>query len=109
MTINDEILVIANQLANKGQKPTVALIKTRLSQPVPLPKIISVLKSWQHQPEFTQVKKSEEHSSPSLKKTEIEITQAIEQAVNQAVKQAITPLKTEISELKALIRQLIDQ
>ncbi len=37
MTINEQIINIANQLANQGKKPTVALIKTQLTSPVPLP------------------------------------------------------------------------
>ena len=56
MTISDEISIIANQLANQGRTPTVALIKGKLSQPTPLPRIISVLKSWQHEPDFIKAK-----------------------------------------------------
>ncbi|GLX79981.1 hypothetical protein tinsulaeT_33210 [Thalassotalea insulae] len=103
MTINDEILAIANQLANNGQKPTVALIKTRLSQSVPLPKIISVLKSWQHQPEFTEVENG------SADSTELPRQEHIHAQISQAVEQAIQPLKNEIYELKALIQTLIDK
>ena len=52
MTINDEILILANQIANKGSKPAVALIKAKLKKKVPLPVIISTLKTWQHEPSF---------------------------------------------------------
>jgi hypothetical protein len=52
MNSTEEILVIANELANEGKKPSVALIKTRLTQTIPLPTIISVLKNWQHQPNY---------------------------------------------------------
>lgn len=99
MTINDEILAIANQLANKGTKPTVALIKTRLTQSVPLPKIISVLKSWQHDPEFTQV------SPPT---TNDIISEKIEsKSLHSAIEKAIIPLRQEIADLKAQVQQLI--
>ena len=52
MTIIDEILICANQLANAGKKPTVALVKAKLSQRAPLATVITTLKSWQHQPDF---------------------------------------------------------
>jgi hypothetical protein len=44
MTIIDEISICANQLANAGKKPTVALVKAKLRQAVPLPTLISTLK-----------------------------------------------------------------
>ncbi|MDO6446429.1 hypothetical protein Q4493_11660 [Colwellia sp. 1_MG-2023] len=101
MTINDEILAIANRLANQGKKPTVALIKTKLSQPVPLPQLISTLKTWQHEPSFTEV-------SP----VEIEETSEVpmnNEAINEIVNQAIAPLKDEIKTLKLQIEQLMNK
>ena len=66
MTINDEILTLANQIANRGHKPTVALVKTKLKQKVPLPLIISTLKTWQHDPDYTSV--PEEKQPSGIKK-----------------------------------------
>lgn len=100
MTIKEEILTIANQLANQGQKPSVALIKTKLSQNVALPTIISVLKSWQHDPNFTQVKQT---TTPAVQKIdEIDTTK-------QLIEQAIAPLKVEIETLKQQVKQLLAQ
>ncbi|WP_206484187.1 hypothetical protein [Thalassotalea sp. G2M2-11] len=104
MTIKDEILIAANQLANQGQKPTVALIKTKLSQSIPLPQIIGVLKSWQHQPDFTALEKD----AKTVVKQGHDKTPS-EQEVQQQIEQAILPLKAEINELKALIQQLLDK
>lgn len=101
MTINDEILAIANQLANQGKKPTVALIKTKISQPVPLPQIISVLKTWQHDPNFIEVKKNETADVSEENNKNDELTLII----NQAIK----PLNEEIQSLKQLIKQLIEK
>lgn len=100
MTTNDEILTVANQLANQGKKPSVALVKTRLSQPTPLPQIISVLKTWQHDPEFTQVDKLEQ---PNINENDDQNTH-----LKQLIAEAIKPLEIEIAELKTLIKQLID-
>ena len=99
MTINDEILAIANQLANQGKKPTVALIKTRLSQPIPLPQLISTLKTWQHEPSFTEVN--------MVKTLEADKVQEQNQELVEIVNQAIAPLKAEIKALKLLVEQLM--
>jgi hypothetical protein len=99
MTINDEILAIANQLANQGKKPSVALIKTKVSQPTPLPQIISVLKTWQHDPSFTKVNMSKTIDIPEKNDKRDELTLIIDQAIQ--------PLKDEIKTLKRLVEKLI--
>ncbi len=103
MTINDEIFAIANQLANQGSKPSVALIKTKLTERVPLPKIISALKLWQHDPSFIEVTKKEKkiENKTSEQKVGLELSEQI--------KEAVEPLKQEIKELKVMIQQLIKQ
>ena len=104
MTINDEILIIANQLANQGKKPSVALIKTKMSQPVTLPQLISVLKSWQHDPEFIHaIPKNEPNEDQKNKQPKEELE------LSQLIAKAITPLEKEISELKKMIQTLIDK
>ncbi|MBL4940201.1 MAG: hypothetical protein JKY81_00900 [Colwellia sp.] len=103
MTINDEILILANQIANQGNKPTVALIKTKLSKKVALPIIISTLKTWQHQPSFISLPEEKDelleanHSSSH--------TASFEQDLHEE----LALMKKEILELKQLVKQLIDQ
>ena len=99
MTISEEILCIANQLANEGKKPSVALIKQRLSQPVPLPNIVSVLKNWSHQPDRIKIPDSPIQDKVS---TNIEISDEIQHAIDEAIK----PLKTQISELVEEVERL---
>ena len=77
MTITDEIIIIANQLANQGKKPTVALIKTKLTKAVPLPTIITTLKGWSHEPELTTFNKSETNNIPQNKKIQGGATAAV--------------------------------
>jgi len=104
MTITDEITIIANQLANQGKKPTVALIKTKLTKTVPLPTLISTLKVWTHNPELTTLKKSEPNNTlPETKG--ISLDPEIEEAINLAVEHAIQPLKKEIEQLKLLLEK----
>jgi hypothetical protein len=105
MTITDEIIIIANQLANQGKKPTVALIKTKLTKAVPLPTIITTLKGWSHEPELTTFNKSETNNIPQNKKS-ITLEPEIEKAINLAVEHAIQPLLVEIAQLKALLVEI---
>ena len=99
MTIKEQIINIANQLANQGKKPTVALIKTQLTSPAPLPVIINTLKNWRHEPDkVVDIIKNTELES--LAETPLELM------INNAVKQAIAPLQQELDELKALIKTL---
>jgi len=104
MTIREEILTIANQLANQGKSPSVALIKTKLSAPAPLPVIISTLKSWQHNPDYTSVEKPKQSAEKARDKTTQE--QEIERAIKQAVQEEIAPLRSELAEIKALLLAL---
>ncbi|OKY26305.1 hypothetical protein [Thalassotalea sp. PP2-459] len=103
MTINDEILTAANTLANQGIKPTVARIKTKLAQPVPLPTIISVLKSWQHDPNFIKP-----HSTINQGSTPKQ-TDDLTNTISLAITKALTPLQEEISALKKEIQELKNQ
>jgi len=109
MNNTEEILVIANELANEGKKPSVALIKTRLTQTIPLPTIISVLKNWQHQPDYSastlttnKKNKTKDGTIDNLIISKTELKQAIEQAIEQA----IAPLKQELHEIKQLLKQV---
>jgi hypothetical protein len=102
MTIFDEISIIANKLANEGKVPSVALIKGHLSQAVPLPKIISALKNWHHEPDF--IKASHQVTS-SEKSTEVKPGS---EELSLLIAEALAPLKDEIAELKQQIKALTD-
>ncbi|NMP33286.1 hypothetical protein HII17_17165 [Thalassotalea sp. M1531] len=93
MTIKDEILSIANQLANEGINPSVAKVKARLSESASLPTIINTLKSWQHQPENTEVKKPDTPIESEINVSELDV----------AITKALQPLKEEIAEIKQLL------
>ncbi|MBL0710073.1 MAG: hypothetical protein JJV99_03500 [Colwellia sp.] len=105
MTINDEIIVLANQIANKGKKPTVALIKAKLAKSVPLPTIISTLKVWQHDPNhiiLTLAETNKDSKTNSSFSTETE-------SLRELLDNELSQMKQEIIELKKLIHQLIMQ
>jgi hypothetical protein len=104
MTITDEIIIIANQLANQGKKPTVALVKTRLRQSAPLPTIISTLRNWKHDPKLIEMT-IESNDVETENKHLTSISSEIEKAVMHALK----PIQTELEELRALVNKLSKQ
>ncbi|WP_440873806.1 hypothetical protein [Thalassotalea sp. PLHSN55] len=103
MTISDEILIIANRLANQGKKPSVALVKTKLTQQVPLPTIIQTLKTWQHDPEFIATA----NQATTETKASTNLATAKEQEIQQAIALAIAPLQQEVAQLKEQVALLL--
>ena len=100
MSLFDEINMIANDIANQGKKPSIALIKNKLSSNVPLPIIISTLKTWQHHPEFiARINKT----STAIKTNEVNYNS---DQLNIAIEDALIPLKQEIVELKSAIAEI---
>ena len=98
MTASEEILIIANKIANAGKEPIVALVKGKLTQKVPLPVIISTLKTWQHEPEYIMVATSQIIENKTTNGTEnIEALIAI----------ALEPIKQELSEIKQQLATLL--
>ncbi|HHF3122649.1 hypothetical protein ND973_23230 [Vibrio diabolicus] len=51
--VTKELEAVMEQLQQQGKEPTVALVKARLKTPVPMPALITAIKSWksaQHVP-----------------------------------------------------------
>lgn len=44
--VSSEITAVLEELSRQGKTPTVALVKARLTTPVPMPAIIAAIKSW---------------------------------------------------------------
>lgn len=95
MTIKDEILAIANQLADKGVTPSVATVKAKLSSSAPLPTIINTLKTWQHKPGETQVKGNNKQQEEALSSNN-----------NNELESALKPLLDELIEIKTLLKSI---
>ncbi|MBA6233040.1 MULTISPECIES: hypothetical protein [unclassified Colwellia] len=104
MTTTDEITLIANQLANQGKKPTVALVKTKLTKPMPLPTIITTLRNWTHDPQLVEL---EIESKEALRKKST--STSIPPEIEQAIAKALQPIEAELAQLKALVINLTKQ
>ncbi|KDN28236.1 hypothetical protein KI743_09435 [Vibrio sp. D420a] len=44
--VSDELKSVLEGLQAQGKEPTVALVKARMSTPVPMPALITTIKSW---------------------------------------------------------------
>lgn len=107
----EDVIRIAQQLNKAGQKPTVALVKAKLSPGYPLPKIIAALKNWQSHPDLTEQtddvdQQTSKDDSPSLAApAPISVDQLIQLQISQYIEQQVTPqinqLQQQIADLKA--------
>lgn len=104
MTLSDEISIIANQLANQGKTPTVALVKSKLTQATPLPNIIKALKNWQHDPTFISMNVDTNDTNEQQDNKTFE-----NEEWSYLIAQAIQPLQTELKEIKAVVVELKTQ
>lgn len=59
-----EIIRIANELAARGLTPTTAMIKARLTQPVPMAELLKVLSQWKQQPVATAESERLQEAAP---------------------------------------------
>lgn len=93
-----EIIRIANELAAKGITPSTAMVKARLSQPVPMAELLKVLSQWKQQPHPTEPPPA---STPAAADTG---TQA--DAVNlQQLSEQLNRLEQKVDRLTTLLLQ----
>ncbi|WNC73731.1 hypothetical protein RGQ13_06990 [Thalassotalea psychrophila] len=100
MSSDHEIYQIAAQLAAENKTPTVALIKARLSQSLPLARVIKGLQTWQNNPKIAETSKPEIKIQKNSNEKPFTLTD-----VELLIKQAIAPLQAEIELLKAKLSE----
>ncbi|MGL4206235.1 MAG: DNA-binding protein [Aeromonadaceae bacterium] len=92
---SETIMQIASQLQAEGKTPSVALVKSRLSEPKPIPEIISGLQRWRNQQAGT---------APSHEASVEPTPTAPEMPAELAY--WLTPMQQEIQQLKREVAQL---
>ncbi|GIC78577.1 hypothetical protein [Moritella sp. F3] len=97
------IIDAANRVALEGKQPSVALIKSHLTQPAGLRDIIETLKTWQFDP---HAKVAEKLQATVNAATETEPTAALIATAIAAVREEFAPLHQEVAELKAEVTAL---
>lgn len=97
------IIDAANQLASEGKKPSVALIKSRITQPTNLREIIETLRKWSFDPHASIA--TADKSVVAAAAITDPITALIAQEI-AAIRAEIAPLRQQVGELKAEISAL---
>ncbi|MGY0614097.1 hypothetical protein [Vibrio sp. FJH11] len=82
--VTKELEAVMEQLQQEGKEPTVALVKARMKTPVPMPALITVIKSWKsasHVPkvEVTAPTSKEGDRLTALENTVAKLTARIEE------------------------------
>lgn len=96
-----DIFAVARQLTREGKKPTVALVKSRLSRQVPMRELLEALKVWRHSPETTVETEDGTNDQQEL------LPSSHDTAATEAlIAAAIAPLQDEIMALHAEINAL---
>lgn len=85
--VTEELHRVLTSISAEGKEPTVALIKARLSIPVPMPAIITTLKSWK--------------TSNNVPKVEVAVPQT-----GHSVEERIAQLEAQVQALTARLEQL---
>ena len=99
MKNSEEIVIIANKLANSGKQPSVALVKAKLTSTIPLRVIIDTLKAWHHEPDYIECKYSKNTTKTKPVSDNAELHQAIALAL-APIQQELTEIKAQLAELK---------
>ncbi|MGF1911031.1 hypothetical protein L4C38_16475 [Vibrio kasasachensis] len=82
--VSQELEQAIEQLVREGKEPTVALVKSRLKFPVPMPALITTIKSWKNSQRVPKVEISKpdvqvDNKVSQLEKQVAELTLRIEQ------------------------------
>lgn len=88
-----EIIRIANELSAKGITPSTAMVKARLSQPVPMAELLKVLSQWKQQP----------HAAEPASVTDPVVTAPAETISLQQLSEQLNRLEQKVDRLTALL------
>ncbi len=89
--VTKELEAVMEQLQQEGKEPSIALVKARLKTPVPMPALITVIKSWK--------------SANRVPKVEVKSTVAREEDRLTALENTVAKLMTRLEELEAKLSE----
>lgn len=90
--VTQELESVLQALHQEGKTPTVALVKARLTTPVPMPALIATIRSWKNTQQVPKV----EIAAPAVASDAARIAM-LEQQVNDLT-QRLTTLETQLME-----------
>ncbi|MFT4927712.1 MAG: TolA-binding protein [Phenylobacterium sp.] len=103
--MHSEIYRIAYQLSLNGRKPSVALIRARLSKPTSLPDIIQALQQWKLTPELGKPEPEKVHE-PDSKETATTTDSADESIRLDNIEQRLEQLEDKVERILQLLERV---
>ncbi|QIJ82840.1 hypothetical protein G3U99_00290 [Vibrio coralliilyticus OCN008] len=70
--VSQELKEVLEQLQKEGKEPTVALVKARLSAAIPMPALITTIKSWKSANRVPKVEVAAKTANDTCRITELE-------------------------------------
>lgn len=89
--VTKELETVMEQLQQQGKEPTVALVKARMKTPVPMPALITTIKSWK--------------SANRIPKVEVAVQTPKEEDRIVALENTVAKLVARVEELEAKLSE----
>ncbi|MFN1618849.1 hypothetical protein [Vibrio rotiferianus] len=89
--VTKELEAVMEQLQQQGKEPTVALVKARMKTPVPMPALITTIKSWKN--------------ANRIPKVEVAVQTPKEEDRITALENTVAQLVTRVEELEAKLSE----
>lgn len=89
--VTKELEAVMEQLQQQGKEPTVALVKARMKTPVPMPALITTIKSWK--------------SANRIPKVEVAVQTPKEEDRIVALENTVAKLVARVEELEAKLNE----
>ncbi|ABU72194.1 MAG: hypothetical protein AAGJ90_03650 [Pseudomonadota bacterium] len=89
--VTKELEAVMEQLQQQGKEPTVALVKARMKTPVPMPALITTIKSWK--------------SANRIPKVEVAVQTPKEEDRIVALENTVAKLVARVEELEAKLSE----
>lgn len=89
--VTKELEAVMEQLQQQGKEPTVALVKARMKTPVPMPALITTIKSWK--------------SANRIPKVEVAVQAPKEEDRIVALENTVAKLVARVEELEAKLNE----
>ncbi|AUI86762.1 hypothetical protein BS333_10370 [Vibrio azureus] len=74
--VTHELETVMTQLQQQGKEPTVALVKARLKTTIPMPALITAIKSWKNAQRVPKVEVAQPNSTEQDRLAQLEATVA---------------------------------
>ena len=84
--VSEELKAIFASLVAEGKEPSIALVKSRLSTPVPMPALITTMRSWKNQAKVPKIEVAE----PQQEQSNEQRIAALESQVTELINRVMT-------------------